>query len=122
MESLQRSDLVITAIRPAEEAGLIFGKKFSFFSRVRQRDLVIFSRQLSTLFEAKVPITQSLRTLGAESPSSALRAVAGEILEDVSGGSSLSQAMARHPGVFSRFVISMVRAGEESGQLEAVFR
>ncbi len=122
-EALQRADLVITAIRPVGETGpALFGRKIAFFSRVRQRDFVIFSRQLSTLFEAKVPITQSLRTLGAESPSAALRATAQEILEDVSGGSSLSQAMARHPGVFTRFVISMVRAGEESGQLEAVFR
>lgn len=122
VEALQRSDLVITAIQPVADAGpALFGRRIPFLSRVRQRDLVIFSRQLSTLFEAKVPITQSLRTLGAESPSPALRATAQEILEDVSGGSSLSQAMARHPGVFSRFVISMVRAGEESGQLEAVF-
>lgn len=123
VEALQRADLVITAIRPVEEAaGLaLFGRRISFRSRVRQRDLVIFSRQLSTLFEAKVPITRSLQTLGAESPSTALRATAQEILEDVSGGSSLSQAMARHPGVFSRFIISMVRAGEESGKLEAAF-
>lgn len=123
VEALQRADLVITAIQPTEEtAAALFGRRFAFLSRVRQRDLVIFSRQLSTLFEAKVPITQSLQTLAAESSSSVVRSTVEEILEDVSGGSSLSQAMARHPGVFSRFIISMVRAGEESGQLEAVFR
>lgn len=121
VDALQRSGLIVTEVRPADAAPLL-ARRITFFERARQRDIVIFSRQLSTLFEAKVPITQSLRTLAAESESGALRRAVGGILEDVSGGSSLSQAMNRHPDIFSRFYISMVRAGEESGKLEEVFR
>lgn len=120
VEVLQRASLIVTEIKPIEEVSLL-GRRIKFFDRVRQRDVVIFSRQLSTLFQAEVPITQSLRTLGAETESATLRKAIGDIFEDVSGGSSLSQAMSRHPEAFSRFYISMVRAGEESGKLEDVF-
>ncbi len=120
VETLQRSNLIVTEIRPVGRTSLL-STKIKFFDRVKQRDLVIFSRQLATLFQAKIPVTQSLRTLAAETESSGLRDSTGQILEDVSGGSSLSQAMGRHPDVFSRFYISMVRAGEESGKLEEVF-
>ncbi|MBI4132438.1 MAG: type II secretion system F family protein [Candidatus Sungbacteria bacterium] len=121
IEVLQRSNLIVTEIRP-QAAPALLGRRISFFDRVKQRDVVIFSRQLSTLFEAKVPMTQSLRTLAAETESLALRDAVGEVLDDVSGGSSLSQALGRHTGIFSAFYISMVRAGEESGKLEEVFR
>ena len=120
VEVLQRSNVIVTEIRPAGAAPLL-GRRLAFFDRVSSRDLVIFSRQLSTLFQAKVPVTQSLRTLAAETESVGLREAAGTILDDVSGGSSLSQALGRHPDIFSRFYISMVRAGEEAGKLEEVF-
>ena len=120
VEVLQRSNVIVTEVRPAGAAPLL-GRRLAFFDRVSSRDLVIFSRQLSTLFQAKVPVTQSLRTLAAETESVGLREAAGTILDDVSGGASLSQALGRHPDIFSRFYISMVRAGEEAGKLEEVF-
>ena len=120
VDALQRSDLIVTEIRPTGETPLL-ARRIRFFDRVRQRDMVIFSRQLSTLFQAKVPVIQSLRTLAAETESRVLREAVDEVLENVSGGSSLSQAMGRHPEVFSPFYLSMVRAGEESGKLEEVF-
>lgn len=120
VEALQRANLIITRLESAEPSSFLTWR-IGLFDRVKQRDLVIFSRQLSTLFQAKVPVTQSLRTLAAETESATLRTVVGGVLEDVSGGSSLSQAMVRHPRAFSRFYVSMVRAGEESGKLEEVF-
>lgn len=120
IEVLQRSNLIVTEIKPAAEAPLL-SRRIRFFERVKQRDLVIFSRQLSTLFQAKVPVTQSLRTLAAETENRAFRTAIETILDDVSGGASLSQAIAHHPRIFSRFYINMVRAGEESGKLEEVF-
>ena len=120
IEALQRSDLIVTEVKPADHTPL-FSKRIKFFERVKQRDIVIFSRQLSTLFQAKVPVTQSLRTLAAESSSGIFRNAIGAILDDVSGGSSLSQAISRYPDIFSRFYLNMVRAGEESGKLEDVF-
>src|SRR3989344_2450015 len=117
---LQRQNLIVTELAPAESRSLL-ARRIRFFERVKQREIVIFSRQLSTLFEAKVPVVQSLRTLAAETGSQTLRAVIAEIIENVSGGSSLSQALARHPEIFSPFYVNMVRAGEESGKLEEGF-
>ena len=117
---LQRSNLIVTEIEPVS-AGPLLTRRLRFFDRIAQRDLVIFSRQIATLFEAKVPITQSLKTLAVETERPAFRRVIGDILDDVSGGSSLSQAMTRQPQAFSRFYVSMVKAGEESGKLEEVF-
>lgn len=120
VEVLQRSNLIVTEIRPAEAVPFL-ARPIRLLERIRQRDVVIFSRQLSTLFQAKVPVTQSLRTLAAETESVGLRRAIGTVLEDVSGGASLSQALGRHASIFSRFYISMIRAGEESGKLEEVF-
>jgi len=68
-----------------------------------------------------VPVVQSLHTLAAESGSVPFRRAISRILEDVAGGSNLSSALGRHPQIFSRFYLAMVRAGEESGKLEEVF-
>lgn len=120
VEALQRQNLIVTEIRPVAGPSLL-ARRGRLFERIKQRDIVIFSRQLSTLFQAQVPVIQSLRTLAAETESAALRTALAGVLEDVSGGSSLSQALARHPRVFSGLYVSMVRAGEESGKLEEVF-
>ncbi len=120
VDVLQRSNLIVTKIRPAARAPF-FVRRLKFLERVRQRDVVILSRQLATLFQAKVPVIQALRTLLEESANPALREALGAILDDVSGGSSLSEAFSRQPHVFSSFYVNMVRAGEESGKLEEVF-
>lgn len=121
VEILQRNNLVIVDVRPAEGATSVFAWRIRFFERVPQRDIVIFSRQLSTLFQAKVPLVQALRTLATETENVTFREAIGGILEDVSGGASLSQAFGRFPQIFSEFYINLVRAGEESGKLEDVF-
>ncbi|MFY9461765.1 MAG: type II secretion system F family protein [Candidatus Sungiibacteriota bacterium] len=121
VEILQRNNLIIVDVRPAEGAVSIFARRIKFFERVPQRDVVIFSRQLSTLFQAKVPLIQALRTLATETENVTFRDAIGGILEDVSGGASLSQAFGRFPQIFGEFYINLVRAGEESGKLEDVF-
>lgn len=120
IDALHRSGLIVTEIK-ASEGGSLLKREIRFFRRVKQRDIVVFSRQLATLFQAKVPVIQSLKTLAAETANPLLPEIIGEIMDDVSGGSSLSQAFSRYPDVFSRFYISMIRAGEESGKLEDVF-
>lgn len=120
-ETLQRNNLIVVEIRPLGESFSIFNAPLKIFQRVRQRDVVIFSRQLSTLFEAKVPLIQSLKTLGGETESLTFRQMVADILDDVSGGASLSQAFGRHPQAFGQFYVNMVRAGEEAGKLEDVF-
>ena len=122
VDALQRGDLIVIDVHPIGGETPLLRQQFGLFTpSVSQRDVVLFSRQLATLFQAKVPILQSLRTLGDEAENPTLRSAVGNVVEDLSGGASLSQAFARHPAIFSKFYLSMVRAGEESGKLEDVF-
>lgn len=121
IDALQRNSLIITQVNPVREGALFSGGRLTLFDRVKQRDVVLLSRQLSTLFEAKVPVIQSLKTLVNESASVPLKEALASILDDVNGGASLSLALSKHPKVFSQFYISMVKSGEESGKLQEVF-
>lgn len=88
------------------------------FSRVSAKDRVLFSRQLSTLIDAGLPLLQSLRNVSGQTTSKPLKAVLGEVIGDVEGGQALSAAMEKHPKVFNRVYISMIAAGEASGTLD----
>ena len=121
ISSLQRRNLIIVSINPEEKGESIFTKGIGIFEKVKTRDVVILSRQLSTLFEAKVPVLESFKLLANEAESPILRKKISQVVEDIQGGIPMSQAMAKHPDVFSKFYVSMVRSGEESGKLEEVF-
>lgn len=119
IRSLQNKNLIIISLKPAEKKS--FFKGIKLFGGVKPRDIVIFSRQLATLFEAKIAALTSFKLLAAETENQTLRDTIGEVLNDIQGGVSLSQAMAKHPGIFSGFYVSMVRSGEESGKLDETF-
>lgn len=89
------------------------------FMRVRTRDRVLFSRQLSTLINAGLPLVQSLRSVNDQTSNKPLKVVITEIIADVEGGSALAAAMAKHPNVFNQVYLSMVAAGETSGTLDS---
>ncbi len=120
--ALQRRGLIIVNIQPAEAEAAWYERPLLLFGGVRQKDIVVLSRQLATLFEAKVPVVIALRTLisGLEAP--LLHREMADLLDEVQGGMPLSQAMERHPNVFSSFFVSMVRSAEESGKLDETFR
>lgn len=120
ISSLQRRDLVISAIHPAE-ASNPFKKYFSFFGNVKTKDVVILSQQISTLFEAQVSALKVFRLLATETESPALATILNQVADDLQGGSSISKAMEKHPRAFSSFYVSMVVSGEETGHLDEVF-
>lgn len=122
------SDVVITSLQKrgfvvvsTEEADKKLFKNISFFERVSNKDVVILSRQIATLFEAQVSVLRVFRLLAAETESPVLRKNLAVIASDLQGGNSISQALAKHPKVFSNFYVNMVRAGEESGRLNETF-
>lgn len=90
----------------------------SRFNRVKIKDKVLFSRQLSTLINAGLPLVQSLRTVNQQTQSKPLRIIISKVIADVEAGSTLSGAMAKHPQAFNRVYISLVAAGEASGTLD----
>lgn len=118
--SLQRRGLVITSIAPVEEKGS-FLKRFPLFNRVSNRDVVILSQQMSVLFESQVSALRIFRLISAETENPVLQKTLLEVADDIQGGSSISKALAKHPNVFSKFYVNMVRAGEESGKLDDTF-
>lgn len=88
-------------------------------NRVKAKDRVLFSRQLSTLINAGLPLLQALRSVNSQTVSKPLKVILSQIIGAVEGGSTLSAAMAKHPKVFNQVYISLIAAGETSGTLDA---
>jgi type IV pilus assembly protein PilC len=89
-----------------------------WLKRVPTKEKVIFSRQLSTLINAGLPIVQSLRTVEGQTKNKTLQSVIRQIITNVEAGSSFSESLAKHPKVFNNIYISLVAAGETSGTLD----
>ncbi len=87
-------------------------------NRIRAKDKVLFSRQLSTLINAGLPLVQSLRNVSAQTQNKNLQSVINQIITSVESGSSLSEALAKHPHVFDEVFVNLVAAGEASGTLD----
>jgi len=107
--------LVPTDIRLGSTGGHLAGR---FKSRVKVKDRVLFSRQLSTLINAGLPLLQALRSVNQQTVSKPLKVVLSQIIGDVEGGATLSSSMAKHPRVFNQVYISLIAAGETSGTLD----
>lgn len=87
------------------------------FSKPRVKDIVVFTRQLSTLVDADMPISEGLRTLARQMEKPTFSKIISEISEAVEAGSSLSDALSKYPRLFSPFYIKLVQSGEVSGKL-----
>lgn len=101
-----------------EQSGSVTGGLSDRLNRPRSKDKVLFSRQLSTLINAGLPLVQSLRNVADQTTNKKLQAVINQIITDVEGGLALSAATAKHPTVFNRVFVSLVAAGEASGTLD----
>lgn len=88
--------------------------------KVRSRDLMVFTGELSTLLRAGLPLDRSLGSLSALTENETLKRIVGEILGRVQEGRSLSQAVGEHPEVFPPLYVNMIRAGEAGGVVETV--
>ena len=90
--------------------------------KVKIKDLVIFTRQLSTMVSAGVPLTRAMSTLQAQTENKYFKQVVAGIMKDVEGGMPLADAFAKYPNVFSDVYINMVRAGEAGGILDEILQ
>jgi type IV pilus assembly protein PilC len=99
-------------------------KKGTTFSigGVRSKHLCAFTRQLSTLQDAGLPILRSLRILEGQSKPGPLKNALIGVIEDIEGGSTLSEAMAKQPKAFDNLYVNMVKAGEAGGALEVILQ
>src|SRR5918993_1606849 len=90
------------------------------FKGIKLADLVVFSRQLATMINAGLPIVRALYVLSEQTENPKLKDVVVAVRKDVEAGSSLSEALEKHPKVFSRLYVEMVKAGEIGGILDGV--
>jgi len=124
-EKIRRKGLFPTRIQAQGAGGAvapIAGKRAPrvFLGRVSSKELTQFTRQFATLMDAGLPIVRSLDILQNQMQPGLLRATVGQVREDVEGGSSLSEAMSRHPRAFDKLYVNMVKAGEAGGVLDTI--
>lgn len=118
--AVQHRGLIVLSV---EEEGVKKGiAAISFFEKsVKMKDVVIMSRQISTLFEAQVSALKAFNLLATNTENPALVKVLNTVSDDIAAGVAISGALSKHPHVFSDFYVNMVKAGEESGKLTQTF-
>ncbi|MGH7372672.1 MAG: type II secretion system F family protein [Candidatus Rokuibacteriota bacterium] len=125
VERLQRDAYFPIAVDAQDQRRRLLGLAWPETGRrrVAGRDLVSLTQQLATLIEAGLPLDRALAIQAELAPSPRLRAILGDVLRSVQGGSSFADALGKHhPRPFSRLYINMVRAGEKGGVLETTLR
>ena len=118
--TLQRRGLIVSSIEPAAKKNIL-DIELGFMKRVSNKDIVILSRQIATLFEAQVSALRIFRLLASEMDNKYLQEIMTQVADDLQGGSPISKALGRHPKAFTPFYVNMVKAGEESGKLSETF-
>ena len=121
ISTVQKRGYTVLSIDPIEEKKSLINFEITWFQSISNKEIVILSRQLATLFDAQVSALRIFRLLAAEADNPQMRNVINDIADELQAGSSISRALSSHPNVFSQFYVNMVRAGEESGSLEKSF-
>ncbi|RJR52440.1 MAG: type II secretion system F family protein [Desulfobacteraceae bacterium] len=117
---LKKRNLTIKKLK-AKPKDLLAGLSF-MQPKVTKKDLVIFTRQFSTMIDAGLPLVQGLQILAEQSENPTFKAILKEINKDVEGGSTLAEAMKKHPQVFDQLFVNLVAAGEVGGILDTILR
>src|SRR3989338_1806214 len=113
---LQKYGLYVTLLEEGSKIPF-FARKIKLFSRIPAKEVVLFSRQLSIMFSAKVPLVESLKTLAIQTKNLDFKEKIMKISEEIEGGTAFSSALAKYPKIFSSFYIAMIKSGEASGNL-----
>jgi type IV pilus assembly protein PilC len=114
---LRKNRLVVVQVRPAPRE---FKLRLKLGSGVKTRDLVVFTRQFSTMINAGLPLVQALDILARQTENKALADVTRQVVYDVESGQTLADALRKHPRVFGDLYVNMVAAGEAGGILDTI--
>ncbi len=120
LEQLRQRGLLAQKIGEVGEPIVSAKREIRLFSGVRSKSLQVFSRQLATMIQAGLNVVTALSILEEQTGDRALAEIVAQVREDVESGKLLSEALARHPRVFSRLYVAMVEAGEAAGILDTV--
>ncbi len=118
--SLQKRGLIVVGIEPAEKQSF-FSQISIFGGGVSNKEVVMLSRQMSTLFEAQVSPLKIFSLLASEVENQFLKKSLEQVVADIQGGATISKSLSKHPKIFSDFYTNMVKAGEETGKLDNTF-
>ena len=117
IELLRKQNFTIISVGDDQQSQ---AKKTQIARKVKLEDLVIFSRQLATMVEAGITLVSVLDILSQQIENKGFGRVIARLRDDVEAGSSFSQALAKHPRIFSQLYINLVKAGESSGMLDDI--
>src|SRR5579872_3502092 len=112
-------NLFVLSVESAEKSGP-FDRVTAFLNRVKRKDMIIFSRQLATLLEARLPLNNALKILSQQTQNPKLKEAIEQVTEDIDAGLSFSQAMQRQQNIFPDYYVEMVRAAEVTGNMNEV--
>lgn len=122
MQALTKQKLRPLSVTLASKSNSSLSSLFGPSKKVKSDDLVIFTRQLSAMVGAGVPLLRSLSSLEQHSESPGLKSILVDVIKDVEGGAPLGDALAKHPSAFSDVYVNMVRAGEAAGILDEILK
>ena len=120
VKMLREKGLTPTSIKMGAQQAKVARRGRGKGGRIRLDDLVVVSRQFATMIRAGLPLIEVLNILSDQSEKVQMKNTLGQIEKDVEGGASLTEAMGKHPRVFNTFFLSMGRAGETAGMLDAI--
>jgi type IV pilus assembly protein PilC len=115
---LRRRAILVTKISEKSAPKIAF----KFGGKVKDKEMAIFTRQFSTMIDAGLPLVQCLNILAEQSESKTLRGVTGQVARQVEAGSTLADALRRHPRTFDDLFTNLVEVGEAGGILDVVLQ
>jgi type IV pilus assembly protein PilC len=120
MSQLRKRNLKVLKLKPKPKD--IFENVAFMQPKVTNKDLVIFTRQFSTMIDAGLPLVQGLNILAEQADNPKFRSILKQITKDVEGGSTLAEAMKKHPKVFNELFVNLIAAGEVGGILDTILQ
>ncbi len=120
MAQLRKRNLKVLKLKPKPKD--IFENVAFMQPKVTNKDLVIFTRQFSTMIDAGLPLVQGLNILADQAENPKFRSILKQITKDVEGGSTLAEAMKKHPKVFNELFVNLIAAGEVGGILDTILQ
>lgn len=120
MSQLKRRNLAVLKLKPKPKD--IFENLAFLQPKITKKDVVIFTRQFSTMIDAGLPLVQGLSILADQAENKTFKVILKEINKDVEGGSTLAEAMKKHPKIFDSLFVNLVAAGEVGGILDTILR
>jgi type IV pilus assembly protein PilC len=117
---LKKRNLTILKLKPKPKD--LFANIAFMQPKVKNKDIVIFTRQFSTMIDAGLPLVQGLNILAEQNDNPTFKAILRQLTKDVEGGSTLAEAMKKHPKVFDNLFVNLIAAGEVGGILDTILQ